>query len=218
MKVYYGRKSRKSGRLLQEALRGIEGPSINFGYQREGEINPSHAIYLASSKRRALEVMAKAEVPTPTLNGDRFPVVARPDKHRAGKHFWLCWNREELNEAYNLGATHHLKFIEGGREFRVHVAFGKSIKLVEKIGGDPVIKNHAYGSQFMYPHNFSHKKSLRKWARKAVESLGLDFGAVDVIYKEGKFYVLEVNSAPSLTSENDTLGRYVRAFVERSLI
>ena len=45
-------------------------------------------------------------------------------------------------------------------------------------------------------------------------SLGLDFGAVDVIYKDGKWYVLEVNTAPNLTSQSDVLDRYVKAFKE----
>jgi glutathione synthase/RimK-type ligase-like ATP-grasp enzyme len=215
MKVYYGRKARISGRLLSARLRGVDGPSINFGYQRAGQINPAPAVRLASNKRRALYVLREAGVPTPklySLNHDvEFPCVARPDKHRAGQDFYLCNNVVEVMTAKFLGCTHFMEFIEGGREFRVHVAFGKSIKLAEKIGGDPIIKNFSYGSRFMYP-DFNHKKTLRNVAKQAVAVLGLDFGAVDVIYKDGNYYVLEVNCAPSLSSDSDILERYVRAF------
>lgn len=45
----------------------------------------------------------------------------------------------------------------------------------------------------------------------AVESLGLDFGAVDLVHgKDNRWYVLEVNTAPGL--EGTTLEKYVEAF------
>lgn len=212
MKIYYARKSLKSGRLLQAALYGVPGKTINFGYQRDGEINKAEAVKLAGNKRLALEAMRAAGVPTPAVATD-FPCVARPDKHRAGQGFYLCKTPEDLHEAIMAGCSHQMEYIEGGREFRVHVAFGKSIKLAEKIGGDEIVKNFEHGSVFMYPQ-FNHKKTLRKIAKQAVMSLGLDFGAVDVIYKNKRFYVLEVNTAPALTSNSDVLDRYVRAFKE----
>lgn len=47
-----------------------------------------------------------------------------------------------------------------------------------------------------------------------VENLGLDFGAVDVIYNEGRdlYYALEVNTAPGLTGL--TLKKYINKFSE----
>jgi D-alanine-D-alanine ligase-like ATP-grasp enzyme len=45
----------------------------------------------------------------------------------------------------------------------------------------------------------------------AVNTLGLDFGAVDLIVaKDGRVYVLEVNTAPGI--EGITLEKYVKAF------
>ncbi len=47
----------------------------------------------------------------------------------------------------------------------------------------------------------------------AVSALGLDFGAADIIQdKHGKLYVLEVNTAPGLTSD-DGVAVYANAFV-----
>jgi glutathione synthase/RimK-type ligase-like ATP-grasp enzyme len=211
MKVYYGHKTRYSGRLLQARLRHVEGRSINFGYQRAGEINPASAVALASNKRLALEVMRDNGVPCPA-NVAGVPCVARPDKHRAGQAFYLCQTIDDVIYAEEQGATHLMEYIEAGREFRVHVAFGKSIKLAEKIGGNSIIRNFSHGSTFMYPNDFNHKKTLRKIARQAVDCLGLDFGAVDIIWRDKKFYVLEVNTSPGLTSDSDILDRYVQAF------
>ena len=49
-------------------------------------------------------------------------------------------------------------------------------------------------------------------AVNAVKALGLDFGAVDIIYneKENQYYVLEVNTAPGL--EGTTLIKYAERF------
>ena len=51
-------------------------------------------------------------------------------------------------------------------------------------------------------------------ALKAVAALGLDFGAVDIMYnaRENKYYVLEVNTAPGLAGT--TLEGYAKRFRE----
>jgi glutathione synthase/RimK-type ligase-like ATP-grasp enzyme len=48
----------------------------------------------------------------------------------------------------------------------------------------------------------------------AVSALGLDFGAVDIIWneREDKCYVLEVNTAPGL--QGSTLENYANAIME----
>lgn len=109
-------------------------------------------------------------------------------------------------------------------EYRVHV-FRDSILLVQKKvlrstdeNGDPIdktnvdfrIRNHDNG--FIFQRNdFTPPEDALVQARKAVECVGLDFGAVDVIYNqsEGQAYVLEVNTAPGL--EGSTVDDYARA-------
>lgn len=228
--VNSGRRSRPSANALAKVLRDVQvdyrGRDINWGYARGRNvrrrgINSPDAIARASNKRRALLALEEAGVPIPKLlTGDSppdYPLVGRPDRHRAGQGFYLCQDFNDFLWAEAHGATHYMQYIEGGREFRVHVAFGKSIKLAEKIELVPTAiinrpRNFHNGFVFNYPHNFNHKVTLRRVAIAAVEALGLDFGAVDVIYKDRQFYVLEVNTAPALTSQSDTLERYVRAF------
>ena len=64
--------------------------------------------------------------------------------------------------------------------------------------------------------NYQQKinKSVKEQALKAIQALGLDFGAVDVGYntRENKAYVYEVNSAPGL--QGTTLTAYTNAFKE----
>lgn len=232
MHVHYDYRSRLSGALLEQALRDTPGKSINWGYPRGGNINLDGAVKRASNKRVALEVMQEAGVPTPTLyltspntptgalvdvdTGGyvipSFPVIGRPDHHKSGSGFYFCRTLKGIARAKRKGATHFIEFIPEAREFRVHIVNGKSIKIAEKIGGGNR-KNFKHGAYFAYP-DFDHKKSLRRIAKQAVMSLGLDFGAVDILYKDENYFVLEVNSAPSLTSASDTLDRYVRAFKE----
>lgn len=230
MHVHYSYRSRLSGALLQQALEDIPGLSINWGYPRGGEVNQDSAIEAASNKRIALQIMYEAGVPTPRVFTDRFeslgvyrrngrteellayPIIGRPDHHKGGSGFYFCRTMKGVRRALRKGATHFVEFIPDAREFRVHIVNGKSIKIAEKIGGGNR-KNFKHGAYFAYP-NFDHKKSLRRIAKQAVMSLGLDFGAVDILYKDEQYYVLEVNTAPALTSASDTLERYIRAFKE----
>lgn len=224
MVIHYRRSSRPSGRALARELyrQGYNGPVINFGHLYEGCLNAPEAVRLASHKKQALYTMQEANVPVPALYEPReaitavhhTPLVGRPSYHRKGRHFYLCRTPLEVSYAIQRGATHFLEYIEGAREFRVHVVNGKSIKISEKLGGG-VTRNFEAGARFYYPHDFHHKKSVRNAAKGAVAALGLDFGAVDVLWKDGNFFVLEVNTAPCLTNQNsDTLARYGRAIQE----
>ena len=76
------------------------------------------------------------------------------------------------------------------------------------MGGEsnPLIKNLDNGWVFCRT-GISLPDDARNQAIAAVRSLGLDFGAVDVLYREreDKAFVLEVNTAPGL--EGTTLER-----------
>src|SRR5690606_23689172 len=117
-----------------------------------------------------------------------------------------------------------VKYKKKKDEFRVHVAFGRVIDVQRKAlrqtdhEGNPIdttkidfrIRNLAHGFIFKR-HDISVPSCVTEEAVKAVEALGLDFGAADVIYNaaEGKAYVLEVNTAPGL--EGTTVESYTNA-------
>lgn len=115
-----------------------------------------------------------------------------------------------------VSAPLYVQGISKAHEFRVHVGSGEVIDFAKKRrreGGDynDLIKNLDNGWVFCRDGITLPSKVVAA-AIKAVKTLGLDFGAVDVIYREREntAWVLEVNTAPGL--EGTTLERYTNYF------
>jgi len=112
----------------------------------------------------------------------------------------------------------YTKYVKKLKEFRVHVFQGKAIDVQQKKkrngheGGEPLIRNHDNGWIFAR-ENVVEPEGLRDLGVNAVNAVGLDFGAVDIIYNasQNKCYVLEVNTAPGLCET--TAGSYINAIV-----
>jgi len=205
-------------------------------------VNPREMVRAASNKKQARVAFQEAEVPAPQLflrgtdvTKADLPVIGRTSYHSKGKGFWFCKSLDEVRRAVDRGATHFLEFVPKTREYRVHTfckkkAFGKesretedyvSVKLVEKVWqgeGKPdprPQRNHEFGWVFL-GHQDRREEELdvvRFAAKQAIAALGLDFGAVDVMYKikDKRPYVLEVNSTPSLADETaDTCEVYAK--------
>lgn len=109
-------------------------------------------------------------------------------------------------------------------EYRVHVFMGEVIlyqKKSRRVDGDGTVitaegeeadvRNLA--SNWVYrTGNLRRLERVEELAVNAIEALGLDFGAVDIIKDEdGNVMVLEVNTAPGL-GNTDTLQAYLTAF------
>jgi glutathione synthase/RimK-type ligase-like ATP-grasp enzyme len=114
----------------------------------------------------------------------------------------------------------YVKYIKKAKEFRVHVAFGEVIDVQAKRKRadyegetDYAIRNHHTGWVYCR-ENIEEPTDLREQALRAIQTLGLDFGAVDIIYNQhyNKCYVLEVNTAPGL--EGQTVTSYTQAFTK----
>lgn len=146
-----------------------------------------------------------------------FTVVARLKLNgHSGEGIVLCTKDEgKLPEA-----PLYTKYIPKTQEYRLHVFQGEVFFTQRKARKKEIpdeevnwkIRNHANG--FIYAHNEGHDlgDGASQLAALAVDSLGLDFGAVDMIYnkKQDKYYVLEVNTACGL--EGETLNKYVEQF------
>ena len=112
------------------------------------------------------------------------------------------------------------KYIPKVDEYRIHVKKtpqGYDIFDVQKKGTskshEGLVFNYkvrTHNNGFIYMREFGHHvpPTVLSEAVKAVEELGLDFGAADVIYNKyrDQGYVLEINTAPGL--EGTTLTKY----------
>lgn len=118
----------------------------------------------------------------------------------------------------------YTKGIKNNGEYRVHVFDGEVILYQKKSrrvdedgetitaeGEESDVRN--LSSNWVYrTGNLRRLERVEELAISAVQALGLDFGAVDIIKnEEGEVYVLEVNTAPGL-GNSETLEAYTRAF------
>lgn len=114
----------------------------------------------------------------------------------------------------------YVRYVKKRKEFRVHVGNGQVFDVQEKrrnrdYDGDPnnLVRNHQNGWVYCR-EDIEEPTAMRQMAIQAVLTLGLDFGAVDIIWN-GHFnqcFVLEVNTAPGL--EGTTLRKYTELFME----
>lgn len=105
-------------------------------------------------------------------------------------------------------------------EYRVHVFRDSVFDIQEKKRErdfdrnelQSLVRSHANGWIFCRDDLIftGGRDALERIARDAISALGLDFGAVDIIYNslDNKYYVLEVNTAVGL--EGTTLDNYAR--------
>ena len=118
-----------------------------------------------------------------------------------------------------VAAPLFVKYVKKTQEYRVHVLRDTIIDMQRKARRADVpdeevnwqVRNHSNGFIFMREGVELPEEALEQ-AKRSLVALGLDFGAVDLIYNErqDKYYVIEVNSAPGLTGT--TLERYKEAF------
>ena len=133
---------------------------------------------------------------------------------KEGKGIVIAEKQEQL-----VDAPLYTKRFVNGREYRIHVAFGKVIQAVQK---KKRLGNAHVDARIRSNNNWVFARILNKpvpddvlsVAVDAVEILNLDFGAVDVVYsvKKDKACVLEVNTAPGI--DNTSAAIYAKAFVE----
>lgn len=142
-------------------------------------------------------------------------VVARTKlRGHSGDGIVICSRGEEL-----VDAPLYVQYVKKTQEYRVHVVCGEVIDQQRKARRQDApdeevnwqVRNHQNGFIFMREGVDLPAIALDQ-ALHAVHALGLDFGAVDLIYnqREDKYYVLEINTAPGLTGT--TLEKYAEVF------
>lgn len=125
------------------------------------------------------------------------------------------------SDAELVDAPLYTAYVKKQEEYRYHVFMGKVVDIQRKARKREVpdeqvnwkVRNLDGGFIFAREGVVENEGAAQN-AIMAVEALGLDFGAVDLIYnaREEKYYVLEVNTAPGLAGS--TLDGYAQRFAE----
>jgi glutathione synthase/RimK-type ligase-like ATP-grasp enzyme len=180
-------------------------------------LNKPTAVNVAANKLSALQALQRAGVRVPEFTTD-FNVASRWlnsgatvfERHdlrgNSGAGIRVVNLDDDEVESRLTSAPLYTKFLNKTAEFRVHVFNGQVIDYVQKKRlpterrGDnynKYISSVDFGWVFSRT-DVSNIPDVRNAAISAVRVLGLDFGAVDVVYYEGVPYVLEVNTSPGL--------------------
>lgn len=143
------------------------------------------------------------------------------ERHQLTGHSGAGIEVVEEMEDLSTDCPLYVKYVKKQDEYRVHIMGGEVIDVQRKARRSDVpdedvnwqVRNHQNGFCYMR-ENVNPDTDVIVQALDAIEALGLDFGAVDVIWNahQNKAYVLEVNTACGL--EGTTLERYKVAFQE----
>lgn len=199
--------------------------------------NRSEAVAKASNKYRSRELFVEHGVRCPksflsensqhaTVFKDNsqltYPLIARPIHHSKGKNFKVINSFEEyidfaivVMESEPYQEWYYSEFISKDKEYRVHVGSSKILAIMEKPNpesGDIAWNKALHGLPFKRVLQKDYNLEVCHEAIKACNALGLDFGGVDVIIKDGVPYVLECNTAPTLNSSDYVSKRYAYYF------
>ena len=196
-----------------------EGPSWY------SDVNTPEAIRLASNKLKSFQSFAARTVPIPlfatskdTVSWKGLTVVRHKLQGHSGEGIELIEHPEDLPEA-----PLYVQYIKKEQEYRIHVGRSNDqtqILAVQRKARDlsvPIecvdwkVRNHDNGFVFAREGANPNDDTLQA-ACNALGALGLDFGAVDIIYNQerNKAYVLEINTAPGL--EGQTIEDYTNFF------
>lgn len=204
------------------------GRAPNWRRNPRQMLNKPTAVNIASNKLLSFQAFKNAGIRTPEFTTD-ISVARRwlTSGTTVVERHVLRGNSGEGIRIVNLDDTEvdsiitsallYTKFIKKTAEFRVHVFKGEVIDYIQKLkttSANRPANFNPYVSSINMGWVFSRTEALdlpvvKQIALRAVAALGLDFGAVDVMYLDGQAYVLEVNTSPGLAGT--TLVKYGNA-------
>lgn len=182
-------------------------------------VNSAESIHWCADKKKGRLEMQEVGVPVPQswdaraflhdqiegVGEFRSQYVLRRPKHAQGKDLWHgdgAYIRQMI-VVHNVQDGYVSRLIDKKAEFRVYVIQGRVACVAKKTPANPndVAWNVARGGSFDNVRWADWPMTAVAAAIPAAELSGTDFCGVDVMVDaNGKAYVLEVNSAPSLTS------------------
>lgn len=187
-------------------------------------LNKPDAVARAANKLRTFERLTLRGVQTVPWTTDRrvaqqwldneFTVYERTVLNgHSGRGIVLSHPREHSSVGH---APLYTKGVLKAHEYRVHVFRGEVLDYSKKrrrsgVETNDCIKNLSNGWVFCRDEVALPEK-VKSLALQALSALDLDFGAIDVLYREteNRAYILEINTSPGL--QGTTLERYTNKF------
>jgi len=180
------------------------------------ELNTIEAVTNASNKLIMMRKLVDAEISTPKILFEPFNQTTETvDEYRdENGAFYIRGSDHQVryDDTVKRGDLYISKTVEKKRrEYRVHVFNGEVIAIYEKIPNEEntkIFKAHNCHFELKNLENCKVSIEDREMCIKAVNSLGLLFGGVDLLRDNKKrVFISEVNSAPALNGTN--IDRYV---------
>lgn len=134
----------------------------------------------------------------------QFPLFARKAHGMGGKDLMPVFQPEEIEWRIAAGWDWFSSYVPVARELRVWIFRDAILDVYEKVMERPeeylkMGRNFGQGFEFKRLPLLDAPFDAVVQAHKAVGALSLDFGAVDLLIgKDGKVYILEVNTAPGV--------------------
>lgn len=191
------------------------------------KLNVPTAVSRTSNKRLSRKFLGESGIRVPytrfsnRISGYRdmnYPVIVRPSFHMGGRDFNLVENYQHLQSIlWGLDSANFYvsEVFHKTHEYRVHVGHGRVLFISEKplVAGE-IRANHLVNQEdWRALHWKEFHPGICQESIRAVEALGLDYGAVDIMYNStnNTWAICEVNTSPSVTSEYSS-GKYAQYF------
>jgi len=124
-----------------------------------------------------------------------YPLVVKENVGSLGKQVYLAQNRAELEALHTrlFQIPHQFqRFVgAGGADTRVYTVGGRAVAAVRRTNAQSFISNAAQGGETA---RIELADSLKALSEAVARALRLDFGAVDFLEENGRYFFLEANS------------------------
>lgn len=190
---------------------GVENAEavVSWGCRIENETRPTLNASAGWDKFNELSTMHKAGVKVPpfSLNGAglQFPMLGRKRQHTKAKDIIAILQNDKEFEWRKMGGAsdYFVQYVAKKAEYRVWAYRRRPLAVYEKVLKYPERYTRiGWNWQQGFAFNFVPEapETLKQLGASAVNALGLDFGAVDIIQgMDDQLYALEVNTAPGVS-------------------
>lgn len=211
--INWGNASEGFGELADRVNR-VGGRTMN--HPRDVTSTVDKGIFFETMRNHSPDLIPRFWRNANDIPDDAFPIVCRTVlRGSGGAGIVIADTRSDL-----VPARLYVEYKKKLYEYRVHASQESIISVQQKrrrneadlpAEREPRIRNLQNGYVFCR-EDVHYDQGLIIAAQDALRTFNLDFGAVDVIYnqREGRYYVLEINTAPGL--EGQTIEDYKTFF------